>query len=274
MADRYAVIGNPVSHSKSPAIHAEFARQTGQNMSYLPILAPLHGFVAAVKDFINQGGKGMNVTLPFKEEAFRLAMPNVSIRASEAEAVNTMRFDGGLIVGENTDGMGLVKDIQHNLMQSALTGKRILLLGAGGAARGVILPLLEFKPALLTVANRTFSKVSALEQRFTRYGNIKASEYAALAGNKYDLVINATSASIAGELPPLPAKVFASDSLAYDLMYGGGPTPFLRFAQAQGAARLADGLGMLVEQAAESFYFWRGVRPDTRQVITKLKGKE
>lgn len=272
MTDRYAVIGNPISHSKSPLIHGEFARQTGQDMSYVPLLAPPDGFAAAVKDFISQGGKGMNVTLPFKEEAFHLAGKNISVRASEAEAVNTLRFDDGLIVGENTDGSGLIKDIQQNLRQAALTGRRILLLGAGGAARGAISALLTLKPALLTVANRTFGKARALEQRFARHGNIQASEYAGLEGKKYNLVINATSASIAGELPPLPAALFARGALAYDLMYSKELTPFLRFAKQQGAGTLADGTGMLVEQAADSFYFWRGVRPDTRPVIAKLKG--
>ncbi len=272
MTDRYAVIGNPIAHSKSPLIHAEFARQTSQDMSYVPLLAPPDGFIGAVKDFINQGGKGMNVTLPFKEEAFHLAGKNISVRAAEAEAVNTLRFDDGLIVGENTDGAGLIKDIQQNLRQSALAGKRFLLLGAGGAARGVIPALFTLKPALLTMANRTIGKARALEQHFARHGNIQASEYGGLKGKKYDLVINATSASMTGELPPLPAALFAPGALAYDLMYSKELTPFLRFAQQHGAGKLADGIGMLVEQAAESFYFWRGVRPDTRQVIAKLKG--
>ncbi|MGH8751587.1 MAG: shikimate dehydrogenase [Burkholderiales bacterium] len=274
MSARYAVIGNPVAHSKSPEIHAAFARQTGQDMSYEAMLAPLDGFAAAVKDFINHGGRGMNVTLPFKEQAFQLAAPNVSVRAGAAGAVNTLSFDEGAIAGDNTDGTGLIRDIQFNLLRATLTGLRILLLGAGGAARGVILPLLMFKPVLLTVANRTLSKAQALEQRFAQHGNIKASAYAALAGKQYDLVINATSASVAGALPPLPENIFAADALAYDLMYGQGLTPFLQFAQRQGAARLADGTGMLVEQAAESFYFWRGMRPDTAPVIARLKSKE
>ena len=187
-----------------------------------------------------------------------------------AEAVNTIKFKDGRIVGDNTDGVGLCRDICHNLQQ-ALQGKRILLLGAGGAARGVILPLLAEQPACLTIANRTASKAEQLAQQFQQHGTINASSYQALAGQTFDVVINATSASLSDALPPLPAGCFAPGSLAYDMMYGKGLTPFLRFAQQQGAAHLADGLGMLVEQAAEAFRIWRGVRPDTAPVINSLR---
>lgn len=264
MADRYAVIGHPVAHSKSPLIHAAFASQTGQHIEYGRILAPLDGFAETVLRFRTEGGRGANVTVPFKQEAFRLAT-HLSARATDAEAVNTLTFDGAAIMGDNTDGTGLVHDILQNV-GADIIGRRLLLMGAGGAARGVIRPLLEQGPAALVVANRSVDKAVALQQHF---GDIEASGYAALAGREFDIVINATSSGLSDEMPDLPVTVFAPGALAYDMMYGR-ETPFMRFARAQGA-HVADGLGMLVEQAAESFFIWRGVRPDTRPVIAQMR---
>jgi shikimate dehydrogenase len=265
--DRYAVIGHPIAHSKSPEIHARFAAQTRQDLIYERLQAPLDGFVATVRSFMRQGGKGANVTVPFKLEAYGLASA-LTERARAAGAVNTLKFDAGAILGDNTDGVGLVTDIVHNA-GIALAGKRVLLLGAGGAARGVVLPLVNQHPAGLVIANRTQSKALLLTQQFTAYGSILASDFAGLQGS-FDLVINATSASLAADLPPIPASVFSPDSLAYDMMYGKAPTVFMRFAAQHGAA-VRDGLGMLVEQAAESFFVWRGVRPDTAPVFAELR---
>jgi shikimate dehydrogenase len=264
MTDRYAVFGHPIAHSKSPQIHAAFARQTGQDMTYEAILAPLDGFADSIAQFVTAGGRGANVTVPFKEEANKLAK-RLSPRAQRAGAVNTLSFDTDGILGDNTDGAGLVADLTHNLNRT-LAGKRILLLGAGGAARGVIEPLLEQQPAALVIANRTVSRAQELADLFGH--GVTACSFEA-ANTPLDLVINATAASLAGELPPLSANIFTPDTLAYDMMYGRD-TPFLRFARTHGAAT-ADGLGMLVEQAAEAFYTWRGVRPDTAAVIAALR---
>ncbi|HPP45908.1 MAG TPA: shikimate dehydrogenase [Accumulibacter sp.] len=269
MRDQYAVFGNPIAHSKSPQIHAAFATQCAQDLRYTAILAPLDGFAAAIAGFIAAGGRGANVTVPFKEEAFRLAT-RLSERARIAGAVNTLTFDVGDIVGDNTDGEGLWRDLSRNLGQP-LAGKRILLLGAGGAARGVVAPLLASTPERLTIANRTPAKAQRLAELFAADGAVSGVAYADLAGQRFDLVINATAASLTGELPPLPAAIFAADSLAYDMMYGRGETPFLAFARQNGAARGSDGLGMLVEQAAESFRLWRGVRPSTQELIARLR---
>jgi shikimate dehydrogenase len=269
MTDLYAVIGNPIAHSKSPRIHAEFARQLGQDLRYEAILAPRDGFAAAVAAFRAAGGKGLNVTVPFKLEAFALATARTE-RAEQAGAVNTLKFDGASALGDNTDGAGLVRDIQDRL-RYAIGGRRVLLMGAGGAARGVVLPLLREQPAALTIANRTLAKATALERRFAAFGPVESGDYARLAGREFDLVINATSASLTGELPPLPAGVFAPGSLAYDMVYGHEPTRFLVHAQGQGAARLADGLGMLLAQAAESFWLWRGARPDAGSMLERLR---
>ena len=269
MSDRYCVLGNPVAHSRSPAIHAQFAAQSGQDLVYEALLAPLDGFADTVRGFITAGGKGANVTVPFKEEAFRLSN-RLSPRAERAGAVNTLTFTADGITGDNTDGAGLVRDIEANLGFS-LAGKRILLLGAGGAARGVIAPLLACKPAGLTIANRSADKAQALADRFSDLAAVDAGNFAKTAGSRFDVIINATSASLAGEALPLPAGIFAPGSLAYDMMYGKGETPFLALARAQGAAHLADGLGMLVEQAAEAFLVWRGVRPDSRSVLAALR---
>jgi shikimate dehydrogenase len=272
MRDRYAVIGNPVAHSKSPLIHAQFAQQTGQDIDYGRLLAPLDGFAATVLEFRRDGGKGCNVTLPFKLEACALADVRTP-RAQDAAAVNTLKFEGNIILGDNTDGVGLMRDVEVNL-RCPVAGRRVLLMGAGGAAQGVLGPLLEAAPERLVVANRTVERARALAARVEgRYGGVavSASGYAQLAGQGFDLVVNATSASLHDAVPDLPEGVFASGALAYDLMYGKGLTPFLQYAQAQGAAQLADGIGMLVEQAAESFFVWRGVRPDTAPVIAQLR---
>jgi shikimate dehydrogenase len=267
MSDVYAVFGNPIAHSKSPLIHAEFARQTGQDMVYSARLAPLGGFRDAVLAFQAEGGRGANVTVPFKEQAFALATRR-SARADLAGAVNTLGFESDGIFGDNTDGAGLVRDLTGNLGID-LAGGRILLMGAGGAARGVILPLLEQGPARLFIVNRTADKAVALARNFPHgEGVLAAGGYDALSGS-FDVVINATAASLAGDLPPLPDDVFAQGALAYDMMYGKD-TPFLAFARDHGAGT-ADGLGMLVEQAAESFFLWRHVRPETGSVIRMLR---
>lgn len=269
MLDSYAVIGNPVSHSKSPVIHTAFAQQTNQAMRYVALLAPLDGFQATVQDFRQRGGKGLNVTVPFKLEAYQLA-PRLTERASIAQAVNTLKFENGEILGDNTDGIGLVRDIESNL-GIPIAGKRILLLGAGGAAQGVILPLLQHKPSLLAIANRTPEKAAALRKQFNTYGNIAAGDFMFFADEHFDIIINATSASLHNELPELPASVFAKATFAYDMMYQHEPTPFLKFARRHGTQQIADGIGMLVEQAAESFFIWRGIRPKTKPVIAQLK---
>jgi shikimate dehydrogenase len=270
MTDRYAVVGNPVAHSQSPEIHAEFARQTGQDIAYTRILAPLDGFVQTVQAFRAAGGRGLNVTVPFKPEAFRLATERTA-RAMAAEAANTLSFEGGRVLGDTTDGPGLVRDIVDNLAVP-LAGKRLLLVGAGGAASGVIQALLDTGIAALVLANRTIERARDTAQRFG--GAVQACGFDMLGNARFDVVVNATSASLTGEAPPLAPSVFAPGSLAYDMMYGKGETPFLAAARAAGAARLSDGLGMLVEQAAESFLVWRGVRPQTAPVLAMLRGTE
>jgi shikimate dehydrogenase len=279
MTDQYAVIGNPIGHTKSPLIHMSFAGETGQDITYTAIEGPLGGFAAAVDAFRAGGGRGLNITAPFKLDAFAYAT-DLRERARLAGAVNAMKFEdgpeggpeGGRVIADNFDGVGLVNDIQRNL-DCPLAGKRVLLLGAGGAARGAILPILEQKPAELVIANRTLSKAQALESQFSTHGRLSGTDYAALTGGRsgrFDVVLNATSASLRGELPPVDTAAFAADGLAYELVYGKGLTPFLRLAQGVGVRRLADGVGMLVEQAAEAFAWWRGVRPDTRSVIERL----
>lgn len=269
MSDRYAVIGNPIAHSKSPDIHAQFAAQTGQDMVYERLLAPLDAFAATVADFMRAGGRGANVTVPFKLEAHALAT-DLSERAEAAGAVNTLSFEGGKIRGDNTDGIGLVSDIVGNA-GFAIAGRRVLLLGAGGAGRGALLPLLHERPAQLVIANRTLAKADALAQQFQHHQQVRACAFAALDG-VFDLVINATSASLADELPPVPMTVFGTHTLAYDMMYGAQPTAFMRAASQAGSA-VRDGLGMLVEQAAEAFFIWRGVRPDTAPVFAALRAQ-
>lgn len=280
MTDRYAVIGNPVSHSKSPWIHYEFARSTRQDMDYRAIEAPLDAFAHTVNAFRSSGGRGANVTLPFKEEAFRLCA-GVSERALAAGAVNTLVLDrsspeggptpGGdsIVWGDNTDGAGLVRDLEANL-GFALPGRRVLLMGAGGAAQGVVAPLLAAGIAALVIANRTAARAEALARRTQGDAPwVSSVGYESLGDQRFDLVVNATSASLAGTMPPLPRGLFSPGALAYDMVYGRD-TPFLAFARAEGA-RALDGSGMLVEQAAESFFLWRGIRPDTRAVLAALR---
>ncbi|WP_269531806.1 shikimate dehydrogenase [Chitinimonas sp. BJYL2] len=265
MTDRYAVVGHPVAHSKSPAIHAAFARQTGEKIDYTTLEAPLDGFVDTVAMFLAMGGAGCNVTVPFKEAAYEFAN-QLTERAEQAGAVNTLWLDDDGVVGDNTDGAGLVRDLRRH---TVLAGKRILLLGAGGAARGVIGPLLAERPTALVIANRSQDKADALAAHFADIGPISAARYDALAGQVFDIVINATSASLAGEPLPVPDTLWHEGVLAYDMMYGKEETPFLK--QAAAASQRLDGLGMLVEQAAEAFFVWRGVRPDTAPVLALLR---
>jgi shikimate dehydrogenase len=268
MSDRYCVIGNPVAHSKSPAIHAAFAAQTGQDLVYEKCLAPLDGFDATISQLVAAGYKGANVTVPFKLDAAALAA-TLSERARAAGAVNTLSFTEAGIAGDTTDGAGLVNDIVRNA-GFAIVGKRVLLVGAGGAARGVILPLLGHRPQELVIANRTAATAEALAASFGGHGvPVTACEFTALAG-RFDIVINATSASLAGALPPLPPAIFGRGTLALDMMYAADPTPFMQFASTHGAIA-RDGLGMLVEQAAEAFFVWRGVRPETGAVLAALR---
>lgn len=268
MTDHYAVIGNPIAQSKSPMIHGMFAQATGQDMRYTKIEGALDGFKEAVDAFRAAGGKGLNITAPFKLDACAYATER-SLRVQLAGAANAMKFEGDQILAENFDGVGLVRDVTHNL-QCAMQGKRVLMLGAGGAARGALLPFLAQEPLELVIANRTLQKACDLASIGAQQGRVRFSSYAELAGQHFDLVFNATSASLRGELPPIPASAFAHCSLAYELAYGKGLTPFLRLAQNAGVHQLADGVGMLAEQAAEAFFWWRGVRPDTKAVITKL----
>ncbi|MTV40074.1 shikimate dehydrogenase [Duganella radicis] len=270
--DRYCVFGNPIAHSKSPEIHAAFAAQTGQDLQYERRLAPLDGFADAVRAFMAEGGKGANVTVPFKLEAVKLAQA-LTIRARAAGAVNTLVFSDEGIIGDNTDGAGLVADIVRNAGVT-ITGKRVLLLGAGGAVRGVVLPLLEHRPARLVIANRTVAKAEELVQQFAALGGegvVAASGFGEIEG-EYDIIINGTAASLSAEVPPVSPSVFASGCLALDMMYGASPTVFLQFAAGHGA-QLRDGLGMLVEQAAEAFQLWRGVQPATGEVLNNLRAK-
>lgn len=276
---RYAVVGNPVAHSLSPEIHAAFARQTGDAIEYTRLLAPPGGFVATVEGFFDGGGMGLNVTLPFKLEAFAYCAGRVSGRARCAGAVNVLARSVDAIDGDNTDGVGLVTDLARLIGASgrSLVDARVLLVGAGGAARGAIGPLLAAQPALLTVVNRDVAKAEALVAAFragdARGTALRALAFDRLAGARYDVVINATSASLADASLPLPASVFDGAALAYDMMYGAAPTIFMESARRGGAATVSDGLGMLVEQAAESFAIWRGVRPETSQVLGALRAK-
>ena len=270
MTDRYAVIGNPVAHSRSPDIHSAFAQQTAQDLDYIRLLAPIDSFAATLQAFRDEGGRGANITVPFKPQAFALA-DELTARARAAGAVNTLNLLPGGIVGDNTDGVGLLRDLTHNLGLT-VAGKAVLLLGAGGAARGAIAPLLEQAPASLVIANRTLARAVELAGLFSATSPISvlACALAGLTGKRFDIVINATAASLAGEAPSLPADIYARGAFAYDMMYAMGDTPFLALARAQGA-RVADGLGMLVEQAAESFFVWRGLRPATAPVLEKLR---
>jgi shikimate dehydrogenase len=268
MTDRYAVFGNPIAHSKSPLIHTLFAAQTGQDLAYEAILAPREDFPGALTRAMAEGLRGANVTVPFKEEAFRLAN-DLSDRARRAGAVNTLSIHGDRIHGDNTDGAGLVRDLTGNLGVD-LRGRRILLCGAGGAARGVIEPLLSASPSGLLVANRSPAKAVELAHSFAALGPVAGGGYDAIGGKPFDVVINATSASLVGDVPPVPASALGG-AFAYDMMYAANDTAFIAFARTCGIAGVADGLGMLVEQAAEAFSIWRGVRPETSSVLADLR---
>jgi shikimate dehydrogenase len=271
---RYAVVGNPIAHSRSPAIHAQFAVQTDQDMVYERLLAPLDAFVATVAAFRAEGGRGLNVTLPFKTEAFRLA-DSLTPRAALAGAVNTLVFDADRVLGDNTDGAGLVDDIEHRI-QLPLAGARLLLLGAGGAARGVVQPFLAAGIEQIMIVNRTATRavelVSELGARLpaTDAARLSAGGFDAIAGG-FDLIINATSAGLADASPPVPAAAWSGVRLALDMVYAAQPTAFMRAAADAGCPRIEDGLGMLVAQAAESFALWRGVRPATLPVYAMLR---
>jgi shikimate dehydrogenase len=268
--DRYAVFGNPIKQSRSPQIHSAFAAQTGQRLSYRAQLVELGGFAAAATEFFGGGGKGLNITVPFKLDACRFAT-ELSGRARRAGAVNTLAAQSdGSFYGDNTDGVGLVRDIEQNLAWG-LAGKRLLILGAGGAVRGILDPLLKRHPALVVIANRSVDKAEQLAREFADLGELRACSYDALLGNRFDVLINGTSAGLQGDMPPLPDDIVGDGCCCYDLTYGAAPTPFMRWAASQAAWAVADGLGMLVEQAAESFCIWRGVRPSTRPVIEMLR---
>ncbi len=276
MTDLYAVFGDPINHSKSPRIHALFAEQTRQDLHYRAQRVPAEDFNQALRAFLAEGGKGLNCTVPLKELAWQTvsqAPHRLSERARLAKAVNTLALQpDGSLLGDNTDGMGLVNDLLRNHRVN-LTGKRILILGAGGASRGVILPLLDCKPDSIVIANRTVSKAEALVADFAGHGKLQASGFDSLSGQQFDVLLNATSASLSDQLPPLPAKLLADNACCYDLAYGNQPTAFVRWGRENAAAQSLDGLGMLVEQAAEAFALWRGVRPDTQAVIALLDGE-
>ncbi len=269
--DRYAVIGHPVAHSRSPWIHGRFAQQTGESLSYEAIDVAPDAFVAGVREFFADGGCGMNVTVPHKQAACALAEA-LSPAARAAGAVNTlMRNDAGRLLGDNTDGAGLVRDLRVNLGWE-IADRRVLMLGAGGAARGVLAPFLSQRPAALLLINRTPARAEQLLAEAGDPPDVRAGGYAALQGaGAFDVLINATSAGIDGDTPPLPTECVAEHSLCYDMLYGAGPTPFQRWAVQHGAAAAEQGLGMLVEQAAESFRLWRGVSPDTTAVLRELR---
>lgn len=269
MSDQYAVFGNPIEHSKSPIIHQHFAEQTAQDIVYGKQLVELEQFDATVKKFVAEGGKGLNITVPFKEQAYAL-VDSLSQRAKKAGAINTFIVaNDGCLHGDNTDGIGIVRDIKDN-HGWPIKDKHILVLGAGGAVRGVLGPLLAEQPASVIIANRTVEKAEQLAELFKDDGNIQACGFAELNEQNFDLVINGTSASLSGSVPPISPQLITAQSHCYDMMYSQTLTPFLQWAKEQGCEQLADGLGMLVEQAAEAFYLWRGVRPDTASVIDYL----
>ncbi|OUR73174.1 shikimate dehydrogenase [Methylophaga sp. 41_12_T18] len=271
MTDHYAVIGNPIKHSKSPLIHTEFAKQTDQDLDYITREVPLDGLVEGLKQLQQQGFKGINVTVPFKEQVWQ-AVDSKSEHATRAGAVNTVVFnDDGTLYGDNTDGIGLCRDLVDN-HAIELKGKRLLLLGAGGAARGVIEPLLSYQPAELFIANRTASKAQDLAELFNDFGNISGGGYDDISGS-FDVIINATAASLQGEVPPLADNILKDNASCYDMMYSNEDTAFIAWAKQHGAAKTIDGLGMLAEQAAEAFRIWRGVKPETRTVIEQIRNK-
>ena len=268
--DRYGVMGYPVSHSRSPVIHRLFALQTGQNLQYELLQVTPDKLEVAVRQFQRTGGKGLNITVPHKGEVSKIC-DQLSERASTAGAVNTLSFRDGEILGENTDGIGLLRDLAINL-NVTLEGANILILGAGGATRGIVGPLLEMQPASLRIANRTVDRAQVLADHFSRSGPVSACPFNVVpVTEKYDLIVNATSAGVKGEAPPYPAAAISPGTLCYDLSYGLTPTPFSAWAREQGAERSVMGWGMLVEQAAESFKIWRDVRPETAPVLKQMK---
>ena len=270
MTDQYFVIGNPVEHSKSPEIHRLFAEQTGESMYYGKFLAPLGGFGEAVTALIDEGIRGANVTVPFKEDAFMFCSDRTD-RADRAHAVNTLVInEDGKCLGDNTDGGGMLTDLIHN-HHIELAGKHILVLGAGGAVRGVLEPLLDQQPECVLIANRTLEKARALADDFHGLGNVTGGGYDDLGTRQFDIIINGTSAGLQGQTPPVPHSALRSGGITYDMLYGSEPTPFVLWGQAAGASKALDGLGMLVEQAALSFYLWRAKRPDTRSVIKHFR---
>ena len=268
--DAYAVMGNPITHSRSPQIHAAFAKQTDQRIEYTAIQVDVGGFDQAVGNFFANGGKGLNVTVPFKREAWELA-DELGAEAKRAGAVNTLLMNSrGQLVGRNTDGIGLVRDLLQN-HKISIANKRVLLIGAGGAARGVLQPLLDEKPATLMIVNRTAGRAHDLAEHFSKLGDVRGAGFDDLGDQSFDLIINASAASLQGEVPPLPNTVCAKGCWCYDMMYSTEPTPFVRWGEQQGASKSVDGLGMLVEQAAESFFYWREVRPETAPVIQSIR---
>jgi len=268
-SDHYAVFGHPISHSKSPRIHQLFARQLNDDIVYTAQDVRPECFEVAIRTFRAGGGKGLNCTVPLKEEAFRRA-DELSDRARLSGAVNTLMWRDEHLFGDNTDGVGLLRDLTLNLGLS-LEDRRILILGAGGAARGILGPILEQRPGEVVIANRTLSRARELARRFTSFGTITAVGFDQLEAKPFDLILNATAAGLKGEIPPLPDGLVARGGCCYDLMYGDQPTPFVRWGRAQGAKLSTDGLGMLVEQAAEAYLIWRGKRPDTRPIIALLR---
>lgn len=267
---RYAVFGNPIKHSKSPAIHAMFAEQCDQAMQYRAVRVELDDFERAARNFFDGGGAGLNVTVPFKREAYEFA-GRLSKRAERAGAVNTLTMaQDGIVEGDNTDGIGLVRDMVANLGW-AVAGQRVLVLGAGGAVRGVLAPLLRERPRELLVVNRTPERAEQLAAEFAELGPVQGGGFELIGARQFDLIINATSAGLSGEAPALPGTVLTERSCCYDMVYGPEPTPFMRWAAHNTAWAVSDGLGMLVEQAAQSFYIWRGVRPETQSVINALR---
>lgn len=272
MSDRYAVFGNPIGHSRSPRIHAAFAAQTGEPIEYGACCIEPEQFETEVAAFFAGGGKGLNITVPFKQRAWTLAEQR-SPRAERAGAVNTLYLDAaGRLTGDNTDGVGLVRDLQENRGVD-LQGARVLMLGAGGAVRGVLQPLLAAGCGEILIANRTLSRAESLVQEFSDLGQLRSCGFDSIEPRPFDLIVNGTSASLQGALPPLPTQVIGDRSACYDMMYGAAPTPFCAWALEQGAALVADGLGMLVEQAAESFRIWRGVRPQSGPVIAAIRAE-
>lgn len=268
--DNYCVMGNPVAHSKSPQIHAAFAEQTRQKIFYQAILVDEGKFKDSIKEFQRQGGKGLNITVPFKPDAWE-ASDQMSRRAERAVAVNTISFnDEGKIAGDNTDGIGLIRDLTINHKLS-IKDKNILILGAGGAARGILDPLFDEQADRVVIANRTVNRAQKLADIFSDRGDISTCGFDELVSSNFDIVINATSASLQGDVPPLPEGLVNKNTCCYDMMYSAADTPFVAWAKAHGAGIALDGLGMLVEQAAESFFIWRGVRPETGSVIKSLR---